>query len=178
MKPKGTVIYITGRPASGKSTLARELVSAFDARGTAHLWLDSDDLRGVLTPRADFTDQERSLFYEALGHIAVLGARGGVVTVISATASRRAYRDRVREAVPRFIEVYLECEEAVLFARDPKGLYQAARQGRVVNLPGLGAPYEEPQAPELALDSGRRSPEELAGAVLRHFDAGDATAEP
>jgi adenylylsulfate kinase len=174
---QGMVVWITGRPASGKSTLARCLVEALRARGTPHLWLDGDDLRPVLTPRADYGDEDRARFYGALGHLARLGADGGTLVIVSATASRRAFRDAVRAAVPRFVEVYLVCDEARLFARDPKGLYRAQREGRVRALPGMDAPYEAPLAAELTLDSGREGSEALAQEVLRFLD-GDRSAEP
>jgi adenylylsulfate kinase len=168
---EGFVVWLTGLPASGKSALAERLVAALRARARPSLWLDSDDLRRVLTPDATYDPAERDRFYAALGHLAALGAAGGGAVIVSATASRRAYRDAVRARVSSFVEVHLVCGEATLRSRDPKGLYQAAAEGRVTALPGAGAAYEAPEAPELALDSERLDPAHLADAVLRYLDA-------
>lgn len=167
----GRIIWITGRPSSGKSTLARTVVAALKRSGVATLWLDSDDLRTVLTPAAEYTSGEREQFYAALGHIALLAEAGGIVAVVSATASRRAYRDRVRARASHFTEVFLDCDEETLRRRDAKGLYAMSDRGEISKLPGAGAPYEPPEQAELALDSGRMTPERMADAVLRWIDA-------
>lgn len=168
--PPGGVLWITGRPASGKSSLAEPVVEALRDRGRVTVWLDSDDLRRTLTPSPTYSEEERDRFYGSLGHFAVLGAEGGAVVVISATAPRRRYRNAVRERVSRFSEVFLECETEILERRDPKGLYARARRGEIDRLPGLGAPYEAPEDPELRLDSGVLSPEALSEALLDWID--------
>lgn len=170
-RPRGGVLWLTGPPASGKTALAGPLVDALAARGRATLWLDSDELRRVLTPAPTYSPAERDWFYGVLGHVAILAARGGVVVVVSATASRRAYRDEVRRAVGAFMEIYLQCPPETLRARDPKHLYRRAAAGEIDTLPGAGAAYEPPEHPELVLDSGRRPIAELLAAVLARLDA-------
>lgn len=167
----GAVIWLTGRPASGKTTVAAVVIERLRAAGVATLWLDSDDLRTVLTPAPTYSDAERDAFYGALGHLAKLGAAGGVTVVVSATAPRRRYRDEVRRAVPHFLEVYLTAPLSELTRRDPKGLYAATRVGAVERLPGLGADYEEPLAPELVIPTERTSFEEAAEHVLAAHQA-------
>ena len=107
-KRLGSILWITGLPASGKTTLARSMVEAIQARGQVTLWLDSDDLRKVLTPQATYSDQERDLFYASIAHIAYLAAQGGAVAIISATATKRAYRDALREKCRSFAEIFLK----------------------------------------------------------------------
>ena len=164
--PVGQVIWITGLPASGKTTLARALIARLSERGRATLWLDSDRLRHVLTPNATYTDGERDWFYGVIAELAELGAAGGACVVVSATALKRAYRDRTRARVERFFEVYLECEREVVEARDPKHLYARSKHGAISNLPGAGAAYEVPLSAELTFDSGRTSPEAMAVAII------------
>lgn len=142
-------------PATGKTTLARELVSALHHQKRVTLWLDSDDLRRVLTPNPRYTDEERDQFYEAIAHLAVLGVEGGSIVIVSATAPFRRYRDELRARVDRFIEIWLRCDVRELEERDPKGLYAAARRGEVTRLPGVGAPYEVPHAAELVFDTDK-----------------------
>lgn len=161
------VIWLTGRPASGKTTIARNLWGALQARDIPVLWLDSDDLRPFLTPNATYSTDERDSFYAALGHLAARAAYGGAWVVVSATASLRSHRDAVRARVPRFIEVWVDCPEAVLRARDPKGLYAAADRGELTRLPGIGTPYEPPTSPELHLDTSVLQPREATDRILR-----------
>jgi adenylylsulfate kinase len=167
----GQVLWITGRPATGKSTLAKGLLQVLADRGVSTLWLDSDDLRPFLTPNPTYSEPERDQFYKAVGHLAALGARGGVFVVVSATASKRTYRDAVRALVPHFTEVWLTCDREELRRRDVKGLYRAAESGEIQNLPGVGADYESPKTAEVVLDTSQLAREQAVAAVLRHLDS-------
>lgn len=165
-RPPGAVVWLTGIPASGKTTIARRLVELLAERGRATLWLDSDDLRAVLTPEATYTREERDRFYAALAHLAALGAEGGSVAVVSATAPRRAHRDAARDRAEPFVEAWVRCKAEVARRRDPKGLYERADRGEITTLPGAGAPYEEPASPEVVLEADREPPEVLAAKIL------------
>lgn len=165
----GPVAWLTGVPASGKTTLARATLEALRARGAATLWLDSDDLRAVLTPNPTYTEAERDAFYAALVHLARLGSDGGAVVVISATAHRRRWRDAARAAVSRFSEVHVRADRALVEARDPKGLYAAAAAGELETLPGVGVAYEAPERPELVFDSGAAPLIEQAEALASYL---------
>jgi adenylylsulfate kinase len=164
------IIWLTGRPASGKTSIARSLVNALEQRRVASLWLDGDELRSILTPSPTYDPKERDWFYGAVGELALIGERGGCTVIISATGSKRMYRDRVRERARRFVEVYLDCPSEICKARDPKRLYARAQAKEIAELPGAGAAYEEPLHPEIELDSGSTSPDALAKALLRRLD--------
>jgi adenylylsulfate kinase len=160
-------VWLTGLPASGKSTIARELVAALQARGLRPAWLESDALRALLTPQARYDDAERDLFYGALAHLGAYLVQRGVPVILDATANRRAYRDAARQRIARFAEVFVDCPRELCEARDPKGLYARAGQGAVATLPGAQATYEPPLAPELTLRSGVESPASAADRVMR-----------
>lgn len=163
---EGAVVWLVGRPATGKTCVAQHLGPRLRAQGDAVLALDSDALRTVLTPEPTYRSEERDWFYGVLGHLAKLGAEGGAIAVVSATAPRRRYRDAVRQAVTSFFEVHLTCPEAELRARDPKGLYRRAALGEISNLPGLDAPFEAPEHPELAFDTSVTPATAIAEAIM------------
>ncbi len=162
----GAVVWICGLPASGKTTLAKNLVAFLRDREVPVMWLDGDDLRAVMTPEPTYSDEERERFYGTLGHLARRAAEGGVVAVVSATAAKRRHRDRVRADVPCFVEVWLRCDDGELRRRDPKGLYRAAAAGQVAALPGVGTPFEEPEAAEIVLHSDQLAAPDLLGALV------------
>jgi len=164
--PRGAAIWITGLPASGKTTLAAALVAALrgDAQPPAAvLHLDSDDLRPHVMGDGGYDDAGRARLYGLLAHLAELGAAAGVVVVISATAHQRAFRDAARARVQRFVEVYMDVDRQTCAARDPKGLWRAAAEQRITTLPGAGVTYEPPLAPEVSIEAALP----LADAVAR-----------
>jgi adenylylsulfate kinase len=141
----GTVVWITGLPSSGKSTLARSVKALLpDA-----ILLDGDDLREILRPAPGYDAQARDDFYATLGGLASMLARQGHVVLVAATANRRRHRDAARALAPDFIEVWVDVTPEICAARDPKGLWASAREGRIPGFPGVGEPYEPPVAPEV-----------------------------
>ncbi len=163
---QGVVFWLTGPPATGKSTLAQGLLEHFHQQDIVTLWLDSDDLRTAFTPHPTYSSDERDVFYGSIGHVAKRASEGRVTVVISATASKRKYRECVRESVERFVEVELEASPDTLRERDIKGLYQKADAGEIASLPGVGTQYESSEAPELVLDSQDNPPDILVKAIL------------
>ena len=164
----GWTIWFTGLPASGKSTLARALQAALAARGVQAVVLDSDALRPVLAPSAGYTPTERDEFYRQLVALAALLVQQGVNVIIAATANRAAHRAPARR-LPRYLEVWVRRSPQVCQARDPKGLYAGARQGRVQHLPGVDAVYEPPDAPDWVVDSDHVLPHAAVAALLQRF---------
>lgn len=158
-------VWLTGLSGSGKSAIARELVARLHARGMAAAVLESDVLRTQLTPFASYAAEERDFFYAALAHLGAYVAGQGRPVVFDATANRRAYRDAARAEIERFAEVFVDTPLEVCAARDPKGLYRAAREGRSATLPGVQAAYEPPLAPELVVHGDRGTPAQAAGAI-------------
>lgn len=163
---KGFAIWITGLPASGKSTLARAVEAELDRRGINVAVLESDALRKVFTPRPRYDADERELFYGALVHVGAILADHGVSVVFDATANRRVWRDKARGTIGKFIEVYAECPLEVCVARDPKGIYRRGRTGEAPFVPGLSAEYEPPDRPEVVVRSDREEPRDAAARVV------------
>ena len=157
-------VWLTGRPAAGKTTLARALKELATARGTPLVHLESDCLRRILTPQATYEPAERDRFYEIVADIAALLTSQGFPVIVDATAPRRSHRDRARHRIPRFLEVLVDTPLEVCERRDPKGLYAASRRGQAPHLPGAGDTYEEPDRPDLVV-SGAASPDEAVGAL-------------
>jgi adenylylsulfate kinase len=159
-------IWITGLPASGKSTIARGLKPQLEAAGLTVEVLESDEVRRVLTPEATYSQAERDLFYRAL---ALMGAKlvaHGVTVIFDATATKRAYRDFARNLIPRFIEVAVECPLETCMQRDYKGTYQRGQRGESSTVPGLQEPYEAPLHPELTVNTTLLSAKDAAGNVM------------
>ena len=165
-KPQAFAVWLTGLPASGKSTLAATLSAELHRRGIRPAVLESDALRPILTPHAQYSASERDTFYTQLAAIGILLTRQGIPVIFDATANLRRYRDAARRAIPAFFEVYVDCPLPVCQARDPKGIYRAA-----ANVPGLQAPYEPPLAPERTV---RHGDPDAAARILALLPLGDA----
>lgn len=163
MKHTG-VVWLTGLPASGKSTLAAALRARLAEEGVASLLLDSDELRAALHPTPGYDEVGRRDFYTTVAELAALVEAQGLVAIVAATAHRRAFRAYARERARRFVEVYVHCDAAVCASRDPKGLYAASRGGALTHLPGAGVTYEEPEQPEVRVDT-------TAGVAAHELDA-------
>lgn len=159
-------VWLTGPPASGKSAIASALSLELRTRAVEVAVLESDALRAIITPHPRYDDAERELFYAALRHLGRFLVERGVCVIFDATANRRAYRDAARAGIERFVEIFVDCPLEVCAARDPKGLYRAAREGRTQHLPGVQSSYEPPERPDLVLASDRLRPRDSALAVL------------
>jgi len=154
-------VWITGLPASGKSTVAAALAFELGARGVAVEVLESDVLRRIFTPHPRYDEAERDAFYGQISYLGALLARHGVAVIFDATANRRAYRDQARQQIPRFLEVYVDTPLEVCMSRDPKGIY---RQGHEV--PGLQAAYEPPLHPDVVIHGDQEPPDTAARRIV------------
>jgi adenylylsulfate kinase len=162
---QGFGVWITGLPASGKSSIARALVKKLKEFGIAAVVLDSDEMRVILTPEATYSHGERDKFYRAVVSIGEIITRNGVPVIFDATANRRVYRDHARSRIAKFVEVYVRCPLEVCVKRDPKGIYRRAAAGNATTVPGMQAPYEPPQNAEVTID-GQDAPDIGANAIL------------
>ena len=162
----GFAVWITGLPASGKSTVAAALKKELASREVNVALLESDALRKVLTPQPRYDEEERDVFYGALAHIGQLLTEHGVSVIFDATANRRAYRNRARLAIARFLEVFVDCPLDVCISRDPKGIYRRGRDGSAPGVPGLTAVYEPPPSPDVAVRGDAEDPGRAARRIV------------
>ncbi len=162
----GIVVWLTGLPQSGKSTLARRVRDRFAPRRPCVL-LDSDEVRDAIGA-GGYGAGDRDAFYRMLAGLAGLLARQGHVVLVAATAPRRAHRAAARAAAPDFAEVWVGTPLADCQARDTKGLYARARRGDAPDLPGLGAAYEPPEAPDVIAGGGLD--DDAAAAIERRIE--------
>jgi len=160
----GFAIWLTGLPASGKSSIAREVLALLQTFNIGAIHLESDQLRKELTPSPKYSVEERDSLYRTIGLIVRILTENGLNVLIDATGNKRAYRDQVRALIPRFLEAYVRCPLDVCIARDPKGIYRNARKGGTV--PGLQEVYEEPAKPGVLVDSDRTPVDECARIII------------
>ena len=150
----GVVVWLTGLPSSGKSTLARRVLEEGRRRKIPCCMLDGDEVRGALVPTPGYDDQARRDFYATLGALAAMLAGQGMVVLVPATANQRSFRDQARELAPRFVEVFVDVSLELCKERDAKGLYARAAEGDVDDMPGVGTRYEAPTHPDVIAQGG------------------------
>ncbi|MGH7180784.1 MAG: adenylyl-sulfate kinase [Nitrospiraceae bacterium] len=158
-------IWITGLPASGKSTIVSALKPQLEGLGLTVEVLESDEVRRIITPIPTYSEAERDLFYRALAFTGQRLVAHGVTVLFDATASRRIHRDFARSAIPCFIEVAVECPLTTCMERDKKGTYRKGQLGESLTVPGLQSPYEAPLNPDLRIDSTTMSPDDAASRI-------------
>jgi adenylylsulfate kinase len=167
----GFALWLTGLPSSGKTTLARVVAGVLREQDVGVQVLDSDHLREVLTPEPTYSSEERDWFYQVMVYVGQLLTGNGVNVIFAATAHRRCYRERARETMERFEEIYVECSLETCMSRDRKGIYQKALAGQAKSVPGLQVIYEPPQTPLLVVDTERYSAEECVRQIVDRLKA-------
>ncbi len=161
------IVWLTGLPASGKTTVARGLERRLFRAGCQTMLLDGDQLRHGLTGDLGFTPEDRRENIRRVGETAALFFRQGCVVVCTFVSPFREDRDRVRGLVPkgRFVEIFVDTPLEVCEKRDPKGLYSRARRGEVGHMTGISSPYETPEEPEVHLETSGKEPDALVDEV-------------
>ncbi|HZO15441.1 MAG TPA: adenylyl-sulfate kinase [Polyangiaceae bacterium] len=147
----GLVVWLTGLPQAGKSTLAARLRAALLAAGESACILDGDEVREAISPVPGYGQEARDAFYATLGQLAALLAKQGLTVIVPATAHLRRYRDAARAIAPGFIEVHVATPMEECARRDEKGLYARAP----ADLPGVHVAYEPPRTAEVVAQGGR-----------------------
>ena len=168
-KAEGFVIWMTGLPASGKSTLSRLLCKRLrEEYGRRVEVLDGDEIRKGLSRDLGLSKEDREEHNHRVAYVAKVLSRNGVVVISALIAPYATSRADAREMVgpERFLETYIRAPLEVCEERDPKGLYAKARRGEITNMTGIQDPYEEPTQPDLVVDTSSSTPEESVSRIL------------
>ena len=174
----GGILWFTGLSGAGKSTLALELQKRLFEKGYQVYVLDGDNIRQGLNSDLGFSPAERTENIRRVGEAAALFANAGMIVISAFISPYREDRKRARSAAPEhFHTVHIKADVATCEQRDTKGLYKKARAGTVLDFTGVSAPYEEPENPELVIDTMQHSVEEcvaqLVAYVESQFDLGE-----
>ena len=172
IRQRGTVIWLTGLSGSGKSTIAVDLEHALVENGYYAFVLDGDNIRHGLNRNLSFSPEDRSENIRRIGEVAKLFCDANLITIASFISPYRQDRENVRaiQGEGEFIEVFVKCPLAVCEERDTKGLYKRARAGEVEEFTGISAPYEEPEIPEIVVDTSRISLDECVRSILAYLE--------
>ena len=165
---KGVVLWLTGLPSSGKSTLAHEVERLLFERGCNSYVLDGDNIRHRLNMDLGFSPEARKENIRRIGEVANLFADAGIIVLTAFISPYIEDREQARalNESGRFFEVFCKCPLGVCEQRDPKGLFRRARKGLIQDFTGVSAPYEEPPAPEITVETHNYSLEECAEQIL------------
>ena len=169
LKQKGAVLWFTGLSGSGKSTIASEVAYKLQSMGRLTYILDGDNIRHGLNKDLGFSPEDRNENIRRISEVANLFADAGVITITAFISPYRKYRNFCRELIgnDRFIEIYAKASLETCEKRDPKGMYKKARAGIIKDFTGIDAPYEEPENPELIIDTDKETVDESAKRVLQ-----------
>lgn len=167
---RGATVWLTGLPASGKSTLAVALERLLVTQGRVAYLLDGDNIRHGISDDLGFSPGDRAENIRRVGHLARLFADSGVIAIASLVSPLRSDREIARElhdaADLDFVEVHVATPVSECERRDPKGLYKRAREGTLRGLTGVDAPYEKPENPDLRFDTTGADINDLAQRIV------------
>ncbi|CAK6689220.1 adenylyl-sulfate kinase [Synechococcus sp. CCY9201] len=170
---RSAILWFTGLSGAGKSTLANAVNSALFEQGLACYVLDGDNIRHGLCKDLGFSDADREENIRRIGEVAKLFLDAGVVVLTAFVSPFRADRDKARSLVEAgdFIEIHCAADLSICEDRDTKGLYAKARAGEIKEFTGISSPYEEPENPELRVDTGSQSLDDCVAQVISHLEA-------
>lgn len=166
------VMWFTGLPGCGKTTIAMEVKKRLQERGIEVKILQLDQIRRIITPEPKYTEEERDIVYASLAYMGKILAEENKNVIIDATANRRRYRDLARQLIPNFAEVFIRAPLEVCMDREerrnavfsPKDIYKKAGRKNAL-VPGVNVAYEDPISPEIEVDAAVSSPLESSSYI-------------
>jgi len=166
----GFTVWFTGLSGAGKSTLSALLEKELQRRGRRVEVLDGDVVRTNLSRGLGFSREDRDTNVRRIAFVCHLLTRNGVAVISAAISPYRATREEARELIGDFVEVYVRCPIPELVRRDVKGLYAKALRGEIAHFTGISDPYEEPEHPDVVVDSGAETVDRSLERILRHLE--------
>jgi len=165
---RGVVLWFTGLPSSGKSTVAHAVEELLHQHGCRTIVLDGDNIRHGLCGDLGFSEKDREENIRRIGEVAKLFVEGGTIVLAAFVSPIRRDRDKVRGIFQHgdFLEIHCHCPVDVCAERDPKDHYRRARAGELKDFTGVSAPYDEPADAELKLETGAMPVEACADQVI------------
>ncbi len=165
---QAAVLWFTGLSGSGKSTVARRLEERLFEMGCHTMYLDGDNLRHGLNGDLGFSDADRNENIRRVAEVSRLGFEHGHITMCSFISPFQSDRDFARSLVlpGRFFEIFVKCDLEVCKRRDVKGLYAKAIAGEIKNFTGISSPYEEPQQPEIVVETDVHTLDEIVDQII------------
>lgn len=160
------VVWFTGLSASGKTTIAQSVRSRLAERGYDAHHLDGDEVRAASPVKLGFSREDRDVNIRLAVELAKRHQAAGRVVIASFISPYRSHRERAKNELANFVEVFVDAPIAICEARDPKGLYQKARAGEIQSFTGISDPYEPPHAPHIHLKTDADSAEQCAERVI------------
>ena len=172
LKQKAVLLWLTGLPSSGKSTIAYTVEHALAKRGHLAYVLDGDNIRFGLNGNLGFSAEDRTENIRRIGEVGKLFVDGGFLTLASFVSPYSADRDAVRELMGEgdFVEIFIDTPVEICEERDPKGLYKKARTGEIANFSGISDPYEVPEKPEMIIKTADWTAEEAAVLIIEMLE--------
>jgi adenylyl-sulfate kinase len=170
MKNGGFTIWLTGLSGAGKSTLADALEHHLRERGHDIEVLDGDIVRTHLSKGLGFSREDRNTNIKRIAFVCGLLTRHGVVSITAAISPYREAREWARQEIGRFVEVYVKCPIEVCRQRDVKGLYKQVDEGKLKGFTGVDDPYEEPEHPDLVIETNKETVEESVTRILAKLE--------
>lgn len=167
---QGFVVWLTGLPASGKTTISKELEPRLRKTGIPVEVLDGDEIRRNLSKGLGFSREDRETHLRRVVYVAKLLSRNGVGVIAAFISPYRNIRDYARTETTNFLEVYVKCSVETCAKRDPKGLYKKASTGEIKDLTGPQDTYEEPLTPDLVIDTEQLTVSESADSIMSKLE--------
>ena len=172
LKQKGVILWFTGLSGSGKSTVANEVAYKLHEKGKLAYILDGDNIRHGLNKNLGFSPEDRKENIRRISEVANLFADAGIIAITAFISPYAKDRNFCRELAGegRFLEIFAKASLETCEKRDPKGMYKKARAGEIKDFTGVDAPYEEPENPEMIVDTDKETVDESAEKVLKKLE--------
>ena len=176
-KHKSAILWFTGLSGAGKSTLAHAVEDHLHKLGIRTFVLDGDNIRHGLCKDLGFSNEDRTENIRRIGEVSKLLMDAGIIALTAFISPFRADRQIVRDLVNKgdFIEIYCNADLTVCESRDTKGLYKKAREGQIPEFTGISSPYEEPENPEVILETGNLEISECVDQIMTYLQVNGIT---